>query len=121
MPKRTNPQAAMMTKPGVFIFTTNTLDEKGNPTGGGVTGTGLQINWQNGPLGPPGEQAEPNGAFVESVLGAALQRLQFFQDSRFNCRENALAITKIEEAIHWLESRTKRRTTQGTEGTHDGS
>lgn len=27
----------------------------------------------------------------------------------FPCRENALTVTKIEEAIHWQEARTKNR------------
>jgi hypothetical protein len=35
----------------------------------------------------------------------------------FPCRENALTITKIEEAIHWQEARTKDRLKRGVEGT----
>lgn len=34
----------------------------------------------------------------------------------FPCRENALTITKIEEAIHWQEARTKDRITRNVEG-----
>lgn len=34
----------------------------------------------------------------------------------FPCRENALTITKIEEAIHWQEARTKNRQKRGVEG-----
>jgi hypothetical protein len=34
----------------------------------------------------------------------------------FPCRENALTITKIEEAIHWQEARTKDRIKRGVEG-----
>lgn len=34
----------------------------------------------------------------------------------FPCRENALTITKIEEALHWQEARTKDRQKRGVEG-----
>lgn len=34
----------------------------------------------------------------------------------FPCRENALTITKIEEAIHWQEARTKDRLARSVEG-----
>lgn len=34
----------------------------------------------------------------------------------FPCRENSLTITKIEEAIHWQEARTKNRINRGVEG-----
>lgn len=32
------------------------------------------------------------------------------------CRENSLTITKIEEALHWQEARTKDRERRGVEG-----
>ena len=99
----------------------NDNDENGNPAGGIVEGVGLNISWQNEPLGRGDERIEPNGAFVETVISAALQRIQYYQNSRFNCRENAIAITKLEEALHWLDSRTRRREDQKTEGTHKGN
>jgi hypothetical protein len=34
----------------------------------------------------------------------------------FPCRENALTITKIEEAIHWQNARTKDRLSRKVEG-----
>ena len=34
----------------------------------------------------------------------------------FPCRENALTITKLEEAIHWQEARTKDRLKRQVEG-----
>jgi hypothetical protein len=96
----------------------NNLDDLGRPAGGYVVGTGLQIVWQNGPLGRGEEQIEPNGAFVSTVIAAVIQRLQHYQDSEFNCRENALAITKLEEALHWLQSRFDDREARGVQGTH---
>lgn len=97
----------------------NKVDDKGNPTGGSVRGVGIKIDWQDGPLGWPPDLRKQNGAFVEGILHAAVARLQFFQDSHFVCRENALAITKIEEALHWLGHRTADRLMRGVEGTHN--
>ena len=37
----------------------------------------------------------------------------------FPCRENSLTITKIEEAIHWQEARTKNRIKRGVEGKNE--
>ena len=99
----------------------NHLDENGRPAGGTVRGVGLTIDWQNGPLGRDGERIPPNGAFVETVILSALQRIEHYQSTQFKCRENALAITKLEEALHWLNSRTNRREVAKTEGTHAGS
>ena len=99
----------------------NNLDDSGRPAGGTVRGTGLAIDWQNGPLGRDAERIQPNGAFVETVIYAALQRIEHYQSGQFKCRENALAVTKLEEALHWLHSRTNRREASKTEGTHAGA
>lgn len=103
-------------------FTSNhDVDEAGRPDGGYATGVGISINWQKGPLGRDGDRLEPNGAFVETVIAMAVDRIEFYQSSGFSCRENALAITKLEEALHWLNARTQRREVAGVEGTHEGN
>lgn len=99
----------------------NFVDENENPAGGGVSGKGLEILWQAGPLGRGDERMEPTGAFVETVLSAVLQRIEFYQvvsNGKFKCRENAIAITKIEEALLWLDKRTRDREARQVEGTH---
>lgn len=100
------------------IESINTNDQDGNPTGGYARGTGINILWQDGPLGRGSERLEPNGAFVEGVIQAAIQRLEFFQESKFRCRENAIAITKLQEALFWLCERTRDREERNVEGTH---
>lgn len=99
----------------------NLLDSEGRPAGGSVKGVGLAINWQNGPLREQGtdEPAEPNGAFVETAIAAAKQRIEHYQETGFSCRENACAITKLDEALHWLNHRTAARETRGVEGTYN--
>ena len=99
----------------------NNNDEQGNPAGGHVLGVGLRIDWQNGPLSIDGVCKEQTGAFVETVIAAALQRIEYYQASKFACRENALVITKLEEALHWCNARNNRREKQGVEGTHKGN
>lgn len=96
----------------------NGYDVYGNPTGGSVRGVGLSIDWQNGPLGRGAERLEPTGAFTEDVVVAAIQRLRFFQASKFACRENALAITHLEEALHWMQARHDEREARQVQGLH---
>jgi hypothetical protein len=97
----------------------NLTDEQGNPAGGSYKTTGIEINWQNGPLGQGADRKEPNGAFVENVIEAAIQRLEFYQASKFKCRDNAIALTQLETALLWLGKRTKDREARGVEGTHE--
>lgn len=100
---------------------TNTLDENDNPTGGKVEGTGLSIEWQNGPRGQEGtdELAAPNGAFVEDAIWAAHQRLAFFQTSKYASDDNANAMTHLEAALRCLDRRRRDRADRGVEGKHE--
>ena len=93
-------------------------DLSGNPAGGYAHAIGMDIRWQNGSLGRGAERKEPNGTFVETVIAAAIDRLRYYNDGQFRCRENSLAITHLEEALHWLEARTAEREQRGVEGTH---
>jgi hypothetical protein len=103
------------------ITETHEIDMIGNPAGGSTAGVGIAITWQNGPLGRGDDRRAPNGAFVEGILQAAIGRLQFYQTAsggKFACRENAIALTKLEEALMWLEKRTADREVRAVEGTH---
>ena len=74
---------------------------------------GLVVNFQNGPINENGV----NGVTQEVLLAIVTDRLRSFQAGPYACRENALALTKIEEAQHWLHSRTMARMNRGVEGT----
>lgn len=93
-------------------------DERNNPAGGVSCGKGFTISWQNGPLGKGDQRKEPNGAFVETIVQAAIDRIKFYEESRFACDENKEAIEHLETALEVLASRTKRREQSGIEGTH---
>ena len=73
------------------------------------------IAFQNGPIG----EAGVNGVTQEVLLAIVADRLRSFQAGPYACRENALALTKIEEAQMWLQSRTRARVARGVEGTHE--
>ncbi len=94
------------------------VDDDGNPAGGLTTVTGINITWQDGPLGRDEERIAPNGAFVEGVIAAAIDRLNYYQDSKFKCGTNADAIYHLEKALKCLEARTQEREARGVEGTH---
>lgn len=96
----------------------NYLDADGNPAGGDVSGRGLDIRWQNGPLGRDADRREPNGAFVETVIAAAKQRIEFYQGGKFACDENRRAIEYLDLALQALDSRTRAREARQVEGTH---
>lgn len=72
-----------------------------------------KVNFQKGPIKENGV----NGVHNEDLIAIVLDRLQSFQDSPYSCRENALAITKLEEALMWLRKRTDDRKKRGVEGT----
>ena len=82
------------------------------PTVGNATG--LLVEFQNGPLK---ETRIPNGISIEALLAIIEDRLVGFQSGQFACRENAVALTKIQEAMMWLQKRTMDRMKRGVEGT----
>lgn len=94
------------------------VDENGNPAGGVTTSVGFTIDWQNGPLAVDGTRREPNGAFVEDVIAAAIGRIEFYQSSRFHGLHNAVALGHLYAAAAALTERTRDRTQRGVEGTH---
>ena len=74
----------------------------------------MTVLFQNGPIGEHGV----NGVTQEVLLAIVIDRLQSFQKGPYASRENALALTKIEEGLLWLQKRTLDRMARGVEGTH---
>ena len=104
------------------IDSSHYTDLDGNPAGGVTWSIGLSVAWQKGPLGRGADRKKPNGAFVEDVIAAALDRLLFYQQTdagKFACRQNAFAITSLKEALFWLNDRTEEREGREVEGTHE--
>lgn len=117
-------------------------DDNGCPTGGYTHGRGFTVVWQNGALKEPelpeiksetvGEPLPisedivsnleiiklPNGAFVEDLIEVSLDRLQYYQDSKFACTYNEKAIAHLKSALEQLKARTDERESRNVEGTH---
>lgn len=70
------------------------------------------VVFQQGPV----KEVGLNGIQNEHLLAMVIHRLQGFQSGPYSCRENALALTKLQEAMMWLEERTKDRSSRGVEG-----
>lgn len=71
------------------------------------------VNFQKGPI----KESGVNGVMNEDLIAIVIDRLQGFQDGDYKCRENAIALTKLEEALLWLRKRTMDRERRGVEGT----
>ena len=56
-----------------------------------------------------------NGTTVEEMLRVSIERLQDL-NGRFSCRENSIALTKMQEALMWVNERTGEREKRGVEG-----
>jgi hypothetical protein len=72
------------------------------------------IDFQNGPIKEKGA----NGLTQEVLIAICIDRLQCFQKGPFACKENEMALIKLEDALAWLATRTTKRERRGVEGTH---
>jgi hypothetical protein len=73
--------------------------------------TQQELSFQLGPV----KEAGVNGLQNEQLLSVLVHRLGVLNKA-FPCRENSIAITKLEEALLWLEKRTADRVKRGVEG-----
>lgn len=72
------------------------------------------IGFQNGPIQVNGV----NGISNEALLAIIEDRLAGFQAGQYACIENAVALAKVQEAMMWLQKRTRDRIARGVEGTN---
>jgi len=74
----------------------------------------ISFTLQNGPI----KEVGVNGCQIDTIILAARTILAGF-NTKAPSRETACAITKLDEALHWLEARTKDRITRKVEGTSE--
>lgn len=102
-----------------------TTTETPPPIGGGMSKADLEkaekmfgavtdIRFQNGPI----QEAGVNGISNEALIAVVIDRLRSFQAGQYACRENAIALTHCEDALMWLQKRTRDRMARGVEGTN---
>ena len=85
-------------RPNAFIYVRNDKNS-------------LSFTIQNGPI----KEVGLNGCQVADVLSVARHIFEEL-NKKFPCRENAMTITKIDEALMWQEKRTKDREKRAVEG-----
>jgi hypothetical protein len=90
--------------PGNACHTYNIAYDLNPGTDAGGASSLCLIKFQNGSV----KEAGVNGITQEALLAIVIDRLQGFQSGTFACRENAIALTKLQEAMHWLHHRTKK-------------
>lgn len=71
----------------------------------------IAFQMQQGPI----KETEMNGCQVDELIHVAKLMIDGL-NKKFPCRQNALAITKLEEALHWLNDRRNDREKRGVEG-----
>lgn len=71
----------------------------------------ISFRIQNGPI----KEAGVNGCQVDTLIETAKLIIEGF-NKNFPCRENAMAITKLDEALMWLDKRKKDREKRSVEG-----
>lgn len=77
-----------------------------------LDGNQLKVRIQGGPRKEHGE----NGGQIDDVIRFCRGFLESANSGDFRSRETSLAITKLEEAEHWLAARTVDREERGVEG-----
>ncbi len=75
-----------------------------------------QIQFQHGARN---EQGSTAGVLESDLLEIVRHRLQCFQKGEFATRENACALTYIEEALMWLNKRKEDRKERNVLGTYN--
>lgn len=68
--------------------------------------------------GPRNEEGSIHGVLEGDLLEIVRDRLKAFQAGEFACRENALALTHVEEALLWMARRVDDRLERGVMGTY---
>ena len=76
----------------------------------------LTVQMQEGPRKDPNAV---HGVLDTDLLEIVRDRLIAFQSGPYACRENACALTHIEEALLWMNKRVEDRITRGVLGTYE--
>ena len=59
------------------------------------------------------------GAFVEDVVDAVINRMEFYQSSKFACDENSEALQALRVAWNCMMERRRDRDQRGVLGKHE--
>ncbi len=79
------------------------IEKSTDPSGVGMGGDGKTLYTMN------------DGTTNEELIEVLINRLQYL-NGKFPCRENSVALTKLDEALLWLNKRTNDRIKRNVEG-----
>jgi hypothetical protein len=85
-------------RPNKFIYVRNDVNS-------------IAFTIQNGPIKEKGV----NGCQVDTLIQTAMLMIEGL-NGKYPCRENSIAITKLQEAYLWLKERKNKRESRGVEG-----
>jgi hypothetical protein len=71
----------------------------------------ISFTMQSGPI----KEVGINGCQVDTLIHVAKHIIEGL-NKKFPCRENSIVLDKLDDAIHWLDYRTKNREERGVEG-----
>ncbi len=100
-----------------FFYRPPKESDTGDTSGGpdqDVVGPLCFLQFQRGPFDADGSTVGTLGA---AVLAALIDHYQGFQAGPLASRENALVITKLQEALFWMRERADERARRGVLGT----
>lgn len=83
--------------------------EPKSPFGGAVFGNGFTIVWRS--------MNNPNGATMEAIIRAMMERLNRFQQGPLPSEYNQRALQYLHMALEMMEKRTEDRKQRNVEGT----
>lgn len=98
------------------MYVISKVDETVWTCGNNTIGVLEDIQFQNGPRNVEGSQ---HGILDTDLLEIVRDRLKSFQDGPFASRENACALTHIEEALMWMNRRVEDRIERNVLGTNN--
>jgi hypothetical protein len=84
--------------------------------GWGTTKTHALIDFQHGPRL---DLNSTPGILDGAILAVLIDRYECFQAGPFACRENALILTKLQEAMHWMKHRADERAQRNVLGKNE--
>ena len=76
-----------------------------------VTAESVTFRMQRGPI----KEVGVNGCQIDDMVKFVAETVRAL-NAKFPCRENSVAITKLDEAMLWFEARRLDRVARGTEG-----
>ncbi len=84
---------------------------------GPVDGAGMQVVFCKGNKEDPGALNQ-EGVFTETLIQTAKEFLESVNKGELASRETSMAITKLDEALMWLEKRANDRKLRGVQSTY---